>query len=158
MATLYGMADTECPFCDLSRFESADIYINNGLCAFFASRDPQVRAEAGLPPDVLPGSGLVVPVAHRCSPFDLTSGEWAATQDLLIKARLALHQLIAPDGYTLGWNDQGRLHAHLHVLPRFDDEPLWNQGVRSAIKLPENRRPKPWAPGNGRAMPTNLPQ
>lgn len=56
------------------------------------------------------------------------------------------------DGYPLGWNDQGRLYAHLHVLPRFDDEPLWDQGVRSAIKLPENRRPDPWAPGNGRAM------
>lgn len=103
--------------------------------------------------DVLPGSGLIVPIAHRTSPFDLTADEWAATQDLLIKARAALHEWLAPDGYTLGWNDQGRLHAHLHVLPRFAGEPLWDRGVRSAIKLPENRRPDPWAPGNGRALP-----
>lgn len=147
------MSDGVCPFCDLTRFHTADVYIENGFCVFFAVRDPQVRAEAGLPVDVLPGSGLIVPIAHRTSPFDLTADEWTATQDLLIEARPALHKWLAPDGYTLGWNDQGRLHAHLHVLPRFADEPLWNQGVRSAIKLPENRRPDPWAPGNGRALP-----
>jgi hypothetical protein len=78
------------------RFEAADIYINNGVCAFFASRDPQIQAEAGLPPDVLRCSGLIIPVVHRCSPFDLTPEEWAATQDLLIKARLALHQSSRP--------------------------------------------------------------
>jgi diadenosine tetraphosphate (Ap4A) HIT family hydrolase len=42
-------------------------------------------------------------------------------------------------------------HAHLHVIPRFDDEPLADRGGRSAIKAPENRRPDPWRPGNGRA-------
>jgi len=47
--------------------------------------------------------------------------QWARTlgltQHILIQARDALHRLIARDGYTLGWNDQGRPHAHLHVLP-----------------------------------------
>ena len=42
-------------------------------------------------------------------------------------------------------------HAHFHVIPRFDDEPLSGAGGRSAIKVPENRRPDPFAPGNGRA-------
>jgi diadenosine tetraphosphate (Ap4A) HIT family hydrolase len=101
---------------------------------------------------VLPGSGAIVPIAHRTSPFDLTVEEWAATRDLLLAARQALHDVLAPDGYTLGWNDQSRLHAHLHVLPRFDDEPVVNTGVRTGINVPENRRPNPAAPGSGRAL------
>jgi len=37
---------------------------------------------------------------------------------------MALHDLLAPDGYLLGWNQGGVLHPHMHVIPRFDDEPL----------------------------------
>jgi len=37
------------------------------------------------------------------------------------------------------------------VIPRFDDEPLADKGGRSAIKVPEKRRPDPSRPGNGRA-------
>jgi hypothetical protein len=63
---------------------------------------------------------------------------------------------IAPDGYMLVWNcfcePGGPFHrAHLHVIPRFHDEPLADQGGRSAIKAPVNRRPDPFAPGAGRA-------
>ena len=147
------MSEYECGFCDQDRFRAADVYIENGPCIFFASRDPELRAEAILPPDVLPGSGVIIPIAHRAGPFNLTPAEWAATQDLLIKARAALHELLAPDGYTLGWNAQGWLHAHLHVIPRFHDEPMWSQGIRSAINIPENRRPDPWGRGNGLALP-----
>jgi diadenosine tetraphosphate (Ap4A) HIT family hydrolase len=42
-------------------------------------------------------------------------------------------------------------HAHFHVIPRFDTEPLAGAGGRSAIKVAENRRPDPLAPGAGRA-------
>jgi hypothetical protein len=45
-----------------------------------------------------------------------------------------------------------RLDPHMHVIPRFDDEPLSDRWLRSAINLPENRRPDPWAPGSGRAL------
>jgi hypothetical protein len=41
----------------------------------------------------------------------------------------------------------------MHVIPRFDDEPLSDRWLRSAINVPENRRPDPWAPGSGRALP-----
>jgi diadenosine tetraphosphate (Ap4A) HIT family hydrolase len=65
---------------------------------------------------------------------------------------MALHDLLAPDGYLLGWNQGGALHPHMHVIPRFDDEPLSDRWLRSAINVPENRRPDPWAPGSGRAL------
>jgi diadenosine tetraphosphate (Ap4A) HIT family hydrolase len=63
--------------------------------------------------------------AHRPSPFDFTDEEWAATHELLLDAKAAWDERLAPDGYMLVWNcspDVG--HAHLHVVPRFDDEPL----------------------------------
>jgi diadenosine tetraphosphate (Ap4A) HIT family hydrolase len=148
------MTEDGCHFCDQQeRFRRADVYIENDFCIFFAAmRDHELRAEAVLPPDVLPGSGAIIPIAHLTSPFDFSADEWAATHDLLIKGRQVLHDLLAPDGYTLGWNDVASLHAHLHVLPRFHDEPMWDQGVRSAINVAENRRPDPWRPGTGQAL------
>ena len=138
---------SDCGFCELDRYRGADVFLENELCAFFAAREGPARDDADLPEGVLPGSGVVVPLAHRRSPFELTPQEWAATYDVLLQGRAALEEWLAPDGYTLGWNDQAGLHAHLHVLPRFRDEPLWDQGVRSAIKLPDNRRPDPWRRG-----------
>jgi diadenosine tetraphosphate (Ap4A) HIT family hydrolase len=98
---------------------------------------------------VIPGCGGITPKVHRASLFDLTAEEWAATRELLLLVRAELHKRLAPDSYTLGWNHNG-LHPHLHVIPRFDDEPMSDQGVRSGIKDPGNRRPDPWRPGTGR--------
>jgi diadenosine tetraphosphate (Ap4A) HIT family hydrolase len=148
------MGDPNCAngFCDLSWMRSADIFIENEFCVFISSEDAAIRTRAGLFPGVLPGSGVIVPIVHRTSPFDLTPEEWSATRELLLVARRTLHGLLAPDGYTLGWNDQTRLHAHLHVVPRFDDEPMVDTGIRSGINVPENRRPDPHRPGTGRAL------
>jgi hypothetical protein len=59
----HDMSEYECGFCDQDRFRGADVYIENGDCIFFASRDPKIRAEANLPSDVLPGSGVIIPKA-----------------------------------------------------------------------------------------------
>jgi diadenosine tetraphosphate (Ap4A) HIT family hydrolase len=72
-------------------------------------------------------------------------------------AKAAQDERLAPDGYALIWNcfsevGQPPNHAHLHVIPRFDDEPLADRGGRSAIKVPENRRPDPSRRGSGRAQ------
>jgi len=140
----------ECVFCDLTQFRAADVYFENAYCVYASTRDPAD------PPDVLPGCGVIIPIMHRTSPFDFTPEEWAATHDLLIKAKAAQDERLAPDGYTLIWNcfpagGQAVQHAHLHVLPRFDDEPYAGRGGRWAMKQPENRRPDPWARGSGRA-------
>jgi hypothetical protein len=106
---------------------AAEIFIQTPRGIFASTRDPGIRARAGLAEGVLPGSGAIVP--------------------------MALHDLLAPDGYLLGWYQGGTLHPHMHVIPRFDDEPLSDRWLRSAINVPENRRPDPWAPGSGRALP-----
>lgn len=93
-----------------------------------------------------------MPIIQPTSVLDLTPAEWMDTRELLIKARAALHELYAPDRYLLGWNDGAGLHPHLHVIPRFDDEPLADRWARSAINVAENKRPDPWAPGTGRAL------
>jgi histidine triad (HIT) family protein len=141
-----------CVFCDHDRLREADLCFENDFCIYSSTRDPRD------PPDVIPGCGAIVPKVHRASPFDLTAEEWAATRELLLLVRAELHKRLAPDGYTLGWNDQARLHPHLHVIPRFDDEPLAGHGVRSGIKDPANRRPDPWGPGTGRHLAGSWPQ
>jgi diadenosine tetraphosphate (Ap4A) HIT family hydrolase len=135
-----------CVFCDHARLREADLYFENDFCIYSSTRDPRDL------PDVIPGCGAIVPKVHRASPFDLTAEEWTATRELLLLVRAELHKRLAPDGYTLGWNDQGGLHPHLHIIPRFDDEPMADHGVRSGIKDPANRRPDPWRPGAGRHM------
>lgn len=144
------MSEPGCVFCDLAQFRAAEVCFENEFCLYASTRDPRD------PVDVLPGCGVIIPIAHRLSPFDFTPAEWAATHDLLLHAKAAQDERLAPDGYLLIWNcfseaDQPPHHAHLHVLPRFDDEPLADRGGRSAVKVAENRRPEPTRPGNGRA-------
>ena len=143
----------DCVMCERAALRAADVYAENEWCVYASSRDPRY------PPDVLPGSGIIVPKAHRASPFDLTPEEWAATHDLLLRAKAIQDERLSPDGYFLSWtsfptteNEVEHMHAHLHVVPRFDDEPLAAHGGRSAIKVRENRRPDPFAPGSGRAL------
>jgi histidine triad (HIT) family protein len=143
--------ERDCVFCDLTQFRAAEVCIENAFCLYASTRDPRD------PPDVLPGCGVIIPLAHRLSPFDFTPEEWAATHELLLEAKAAQDERLAPDGYTLIWNcfsevGQPPHHAHLHVIPRFDDEPLADRGGRSAIKAPENCRPDPSGHGNGRAQ------
>ena len=146
------MNDSVCVFCSLANLRRADVYFENAFCVYASTRDPRD------PPDVLPGSGIVVPIAHRASPFDFTAEEWLAVGELLVKAKAAQDERLAPDGYFLSWTsfpradeDVRHMHAHLHVVPRFDDEPLADEGGRSAIKVHENRRPDPLRRGSGRA-------
>ena len=131
---------------------SAEVYFENEYFLYASTRDPRD------PPDVLPGSGVAVPVVHRPSPFDFTPDEWAGLGDVLRSAKREWDERLAPDGYLLTWScfpsDEEfvpSMHAHLHVVPRFDDEPYADEGGRTGIKRPDNVRPDPWAPGSGRA-------
>jgi diadenosine tetraphosphate (Ap4A) HIT family hydrolase len=141
-----------CFMCDRDNLRHAEVYFENDHCVYASTRDPRD------PPDVLPGSGIAIPIAHRSSPFDFTPAEWAALREVLVKAKESWDARLAPDGYFLSWScfvpsdDAVRtMHAHLHVVPRFDDEPYRDRGGRTAIKEPANTRPDPWRPGSGRA-------
>lgn len=127
-----------CPFCQPAYDVKQRIVLENVSCRFLQHETAQ---------GVLEGSGVIVPKEHRSSPFELTAQEWHDTQELLVRARALLDASLAPDGYTLGWNvgeasNQSIGHSHLHVIPRFNDEPHAGKGLRHWLKQPENRRPE----------------
>ena len=121
-----------CPFCEESG--RAETLIDGELCRVIPAND-----------QVLVGSVMIVPKAHRETAFDLAANEWAETQELLAQVKARLDAEHSPDGYNIGWNvgEAGGMsvpHAHLHVIPRYADEPLAGKGIRHHLKQEENRR------------------
>ena len=89
--------------------------------------------------------GMIIPKALRETVFDLTQAEWNASFALLLQAKALLETELNPDGWNVGWNvlPVGGQHvpiAHLHVIPRFADEPFAGRGLRWWIKSKENQR------------------
>ncbi|MCX6045986.1 MAG: HIT domain-containing protein [Chloroflexi bacterium] len=123
-----------CPFCPTA-LKPEEIRLENAHCLFIQDDQP-----------VLIGSGLIIPRAHRETVFDLTPAEWTATYELLQQVKGWLDAQYRPDGYNIGWNSGGVagqtvFHAHLHVIPRYADEPLAHKGIRYWLKQETNRRP-----------------
>lgn len=146
MVTSMPAQVADCPFCDLDAFRTSECFIEDRFCAY-AWDDTT---------GVLPGAGIIIPIAHRRTPFELTPAEWIATRTLLLVAQDRIARRWQADGYTLGWNcgsaaGQEVEHAHFHVIPRFADEPHAGHGIRWAIKGEQNRRPDPTATGHGPA-------
>lgn len=88
---------------------------------------------------------MIIPKLHRETVFDLTIAEWQATFEMLQEVKALLDQKYGPDGYNVGWNcgqvgGQNVFHAHLHVIPRYKDEPLAGKGIRFWLKQETNRR------------------
>ena len=122
----------DCPFCSPQILEES--VLQNEHCHFLQRKEP-----------VLLGSGLVIPKRHCRTVFELNAQEWQATYNLLQEIRKMLDTKYQPDGYNLGWNceavaGQEIFHAHLHVIPRFADEPLAGRGIRYWLKQEINRR------------------
>ena len=122
-----------CRFCDRLADQTETI-LENDLCVFLQKKE-----------SVLIGSGLIIPRAHRETVFDLTPSEWSALYDIIHQAKTLLDQTYQPDGYNLGWNcgttgGQHVFHAHLHIIPRYKDEPFAGKGIRYWLSQDENKR------------------
>ncbi|MGL4818930.1 MAG: HIT family protein [Bacilli bacterium] len=125
---------SNCPLCILEMIPNQKVILKNDHCLFLQT-----------PQTVLLGSGLIVPIQHRETVFDLTPEEWASTYTLLQDVKGLLDEMYQPDGYNVGWNcnavgGQHIMHAHLHVIPRFVDEHYAGKGIRHWLKREENRR------------------
>ena len=123
----------QCPFCD-PRVECQPVVGRNEHCIAIDMRH-----------EILVGSRIIVPREHRISPFHLTDEEVTATFELLRTAKAEIDSSLSPEGYNLGWNcgpvaGQEVEHVHLHVIPRFRDEPLAGKGIRYWLKQENNRR------------------
>jgi diadenosine tetraphosphate (Ap4A) HIT family hydrolase len=77
--------------------------------------------------------------------FALSKEELNDTFSLLKQVKEVIDKEYKPDGYNVGWNcgsvaGQHIFHAHLHVIPRFADEPYAYKGIRHWFKSDENKR------------------
>ncbi len=93
---------------------------------------------------VIIGACVIIPNEYKETPFDLTYDEWIDTQLMIEKAKSYLDEKYNPDGYNIGWNigkiaGQECKHVHLHIIPRYKDEPYAGKGIRHWIKKSNNK-------------------
>ena len=108
---------------------------------------PSADSDGKVYDKVLIGSYVIIPKSHVPTPFDLSEAEWIDTKRMIDTVKRHLDEKYAPDGYNLGWNvgrtaGQTVAYAHLHVIPRFADEPFTGKGIRHWLMKEENIRPK----------------
>ena len=123
-----------CPYCPI-RDQEQKIIFENDLVLFL--QDERFQG-------ALKHSGVIIPIQHRETVFDLSDAEIAATFQLLSRIKKWMDDRFSPDGYNIGWNcglvgGQEVFHAHLHVIPRFRQEPLAGKGLRYFLKSDANR-------------------
>ena len=111
-----------CPFCELSD-PIEEVVFENELALF--TRNIKYQG-------ALKYSGVIIPKKHKETLFDLDIDEIKAIHQILTQVKLWMDANYQPDGYTIGWNcnatgGQTIMHAHMHVIPRFKDEPLAGQ-------------------------------
>jgi histidine triad (HIT) family protein len=128
------MPHPTCPFCLDNQLARGTIRYEDDLWYYLEFDDLEIK-----------NGGMIITKRHVATPFEINEAEWQALRKLLptFKALVDRHH---PDGYNMGWNigsvgGQNVEHAHLHLIPRYKDEPLATKGIRHAIKQPTNRRP-----------------
>ncbi|OAB39768.1 HIT family protein [Paenibacillus glacialis] len=124
-----------CVFCSPEQETRQREILSNESCIFYQ-----------MPQEILIGSGLIVPRLHRVNVFELTDKEWHDTFTLVKQVKEHLDELHNPDGYNLQWNTDGAagqhlFHSHLHIIPRFKNEPLVGIDLRSFLGKDDNKRP-----------------
>ena len=124
-----------CSFCRLNEDPDRKIVLRDHAVVFLQNEKAQ---------GALRGSGVIIPVRHAETVFDLTAEEVAATFALLTRVKQWMDERHHPDGYNVGWNcwevgGQLEMHAHMHVIPRFRQEPYAGRGIRWWLKQPANR-------------------
>jgi histidine triad (HIT) family protein len=124
----------ECIFCRRTENSPHEVLFRNDHCLYTVLKQPEIE-----------GAGLIVPRNHRETVFDLSEEEWKATYQMLHRVKEYIDDRYHPDGFNIGWNcgsvgGQHIFHAHLHVIPRFKDEPLAGKGIRYLFKSEKNKR------------------
>lgn len=130
------MSDKEqsCPFCIENKLLRVDILYEDDLWYITDLEEGSIN-----------NAVMAITKRHISTPFDMNEHEWASLRVLLQKMKNLVDEKEQPSGYNLGWNinrtgGQNVSHAHLHLLARYNDEPLAGKGIRYAFKQPENKR------------------
>ena len=122
-----------CNFCLENESLKGKILAKDDYCYIVESIDP-----------ILKNAVMIITKRHIKTPFELNDNEWASVRKFLSMAKDILDES-KPDGYNIGWNvektaGQNVPHVHLHVVARFDDEPLAGKGICYFFKQEGNRR------------------
>jgi len=126
----------DCSLCHVEESPVHKIILGNDAVVFLQNDEKEQGA--------LRGSGVIIPVRHAETVFDLTPEEIEATFALLRQVKAWMDEQYHPDGYHVGWNcgtagGQIAMHDHMHVIPRFRQEPYAGRGIRYWLKQPANR-------------------
>lgn len=123
-----------CPFC-----------IENNLLRVRVLYEDELWYVTDMEEGSINNAAMAVTKRHIETPFDINELEWTALRALLIKMKHFVDIKDKPNGYNIGWNvfktgGQNVAHAHLHLLGRYDDEPLAGKGIRYAFKQSNDQR------------------
>lgn len=126
--------DTSCPFC-----------IQNNLLRVKVLYQDDLWYITDIEEGSISNATMAITKRHIATPFDINPVEWSALQKILGKMKDLVDTKEKPTGYNIGWNvhssgGQHVEHAHLHLLARYDDEPLAGKGIRYVFKQPSNKR------------------
>lgn len=124
--------------------QNIDLNIDSGEPHFENETMIAVKSN-NLKNNTLIGSYVIIPKSQVGSPFELSQKEWVDSKSLMLEVKAYIDQKYSPDGYNIGWNvgkaaGQEVAHAHMHIIPRFNDEPYAGKGLRYWFKQPENIR------------------
>lgn len=113
------MAEADCVFCGIVAGElPAQVVDSDERTVSFMDINPATR-----------GHALVVPRAHAADLLDVTDEDLLACAAAARRLARRMRETLAPDGFnvlnstgTAAW--QTVFHFHVHVVPRYSDDPL----------------------------------
>jgi histidine triad (HIT) family protein len=119
--------DPDCLFCKIVAGEiPATVVGEDERTVSFMDINPATR-----------GHALVIPRAHHDDLMVIDPDDLAATMAAARRLAVRMRETLTPDGFNI-LNSCGRaawqtvFHFHLHVVPRYDDDPLELPWVPSA--------------------------
>lgn len=123
-----------CPFCIPNNILRVNILYEDDLWYITDMEEGSINNAA-----------MAITKRHIETPFEINASEWSELPTIIAKMKDFVDTKDKPQGYNLGWNiyetgGQNVAHAHLHLLARYDDEPLRGKGIRYAFKQPSNKR------------------
>ena len=113
------MADADCIFCAIvAERAPAQVVDEDGHTLAFMDINPATR-----------GHALVIPKQHSADLFEISDADLQRTTFAARRLASRISQTLRPDGFNIlnscgavAW--QTVFHFHLHVVPRYEDDPL----------------------------------